>query len=487
MCAIAGEVRPSGGISGERAHEVQSVLKRRGPDQNGIYLSDSAVLIHTRLCVVDIENGRQPMSCRYDGKRYVIVYNGELYNTSEIRDELISRGCKFRGHSDTEVVLNAFAVFGSECVYKFNGIFAFAIWDEKKRRLFFARDRIGVKPFFYTVENGTFFFASEIKGIIAATGRQPEIDSQGVMEIMLIGPGRTPGYGVFKGIEELKPACCGFFDENGLRLQEYWSLQDREHTKDFKATAEHVRFLVTDSIKRQLISDVPVGTFLSGGLDSSLISSVASRVLKEEGKKLKTFTVSYKNNDRYFKATKFQPGSDSDYVGQMVDYLGCDSHLIEIDTPELVQALFEAVDARDLPGMADVDSSLLLFCREIKKHVTVALSGECADEIFGGYPWYRDPTVRAKNGFPWAQSTEYRAGFIRGEFTSLIDPNEYVQQKYIDTVNSTSKQPDLSPLESRMKEMVNLNHRWFMQTLLDDKVGKENREQSITQSISALC
>ena len=475
MCAIAGEVRPNGGVTGEKAHYVQQVLKRRGPDQNGIYMSDSAVLIHTRLCVVDVENGRQPMSCMYGGGRYVIVYNGELYNTAEIRDELIAKGCEFRGHSDTEVVLNAFAVFGSECVYKFNGIFAFAIWDEKRRSLFFARDRIGVKPFFYTVSDGRFIFASEIKGIIAATDRQPEIDAQGVMEIMLIGPGRTPGYGVFKGIDELKPAHCGFFDENGLRMHEYWKLEDREHNETFDQTVERVRFLVTDSIKRQLISDVPIGTFLSGGLDSSLISSVASRILKEKGNTLKTFTVNYKNNDRYFKATKFQPNSDNDFVGQMVNYLGCESHVIEIDTPELVQALFDAVDARDLPGMADVDSSLLLFCREIKKHVTVALSGECADEIFGGYPWYRDPTVRAVNGFPWAQSTAYRAEFIRRYFTSIIDPNEYVQEKYNSTVRLTSKLNNLSPIESRMKEMINLNHHWFMQTLLDDKVANKNK------------
>lgn len=469
MCGIAGEICPAGGVTGERAHAAQDAMKRRGPDQNGIYMSDKAVLIHTRLCVVDIENGRQPMSCMYDGNRYIIVYNGELYNTAEVRSRLLEHGCEFTGHSDTEVVLKAFAVFGSDCVNQFNGIFAFAIWDEKKRRLFFARDRIGVKPFFYTIDNGRFVFSSEIKGILAQTDRQPEIDAQGVMEIMLIGPGRTPGYGVFKGVEELKPAHCGFYDEDGLRIYRYWHLQDREHTETFEQTAEHVRYLVTDAITRQLISDVPIGTFLSGGLDSSLISSVASRVLKERGERLQTFTINYKDNEKYFQATKFQPNSDSDFVGQMVDYLGCDSHIIEIDTPALTKALFNAVDARDLPGMADVDSSLLLFCDEIKQHVTVALSGECADEIFGGYPWYRDPTVRAVNGFPWAQSTSYRAEFIRPEFTSQINPNDYVQDKYLATVRETSKLPDLSPLESRMKEMVNLNHHWFMQTLLDRK------------------
>ena len=235
-------------------------------------------------------------------------------------------------------------------------------------------------------------------------------------------------------------------------------------------------YLVTDAIKRQLVADVPVGTFLSGGLDSSLISSVASRVMRERGERLQTFTIQYKDNDRYFKSSKFQPNSDSDFVGEMADYLDCDSHMIEIDTPALVQALFRAVDARDLPGMADVDSSLLLFCEEIKKHVTVALSGECADEIFGGYPWFRDPTVRAVNGFPWAQSTAYRAAFIRPEFTARIHPDEYVQDKYLASVREADKNPGLSPLESRMKEMVHLNHHWFMQTLLDDKVTKENRK-----------
>ncbi len=469
MCGIAGEVCPKGGVTGDYAHAAQEAMRRRGPDQNGLYMSDSAVLIHTRLCVVDIENGRQPMSCMSDGSRYVIVYNGELYNTPEVRSELIEHGCEFMGHSDTEVVLKAFTVFGSDCVNKFNGIFAFAIWDEKKRRLFFARDRIGVKPFFYSIRDGKFIFSSEIKGILAQTNEQPEIDTQGVMEIMLIGPGRTPGYGVFKGVEELKPAHCGFFDDNGLRVYRYWSLTDREHTESFEQTAEHVRYLVTDSIRRQLVSDVPIGTFLSGGLDSSLISSVASRAMKERGERLQTFTINYKDNSKYFKATKFQPNSDSDFIDQMVEYLDCDSHMIEIDTPALTQALFNAVDARDLPGMADVDSSLLLFCDEIKKHVTVALSGECADEIFGGYPWYRDPTVRAVNGFPWAQSTAYRAEFIRPEFTDKIDPNDYVQEKYLATVRETSKLQNLSPLESRMKEMVNLNHNWFMATLLDRK------------------
>ena len=476
MCGIAGEICPAGGVTGDRARETQDALKRRGPDQNGMYRSDKAVLIHTRLCVVDIENGRQPMSCLYDGNRYVIVYNGELYNTAEVRSKLLAHGCEFTGHSDTEVVLKAFAVFGSACVHEFNGIFAFAVWDEKKRRLFFARDRIGVKPFFYTIHDGRFVFSSEIKGILSQTGLQPEIDAQGVLELMLIGPGRTPGYGVFRGVEELCPAHCGFYDENGLRLYRYWRPKDREHTETFAQTAEHVRYLVTDAITRQLVSDVPVGTFLSGGLDSSLISSVTARVLRERGQRLPTFTVTYKDNDRYFQPGKFQPSSDTGFVSLMTDYLDSDHHLVEIDTPALTQALFRAVDARDLPGMADVDASLLLFCEAVKPHVTVALSGECADELFGGYPWYRDPDVRAVNGFPWAQSTTFRASFLRPEFTEQTDPSDYVQTRYRAAIREADIRPGSDPTEARMREMFILNTDWFMQTLLEKRVMKEKHD-----------
>jgi len=286
---------------------------------------------------------------------------------------------------------------------------------------------------------------------------------------MLIGPGRTPGYGVFRGIEELPPATCGFFDHGGLKLRQYWKLEDKEHTDTLVQTVEIVRALVIDSIERQLVSDVPVGTFLSGGLDSSIISSVFNRYFRDGGKELYTFSVDYKDNEQYFQASKFQPDSDNAFIERMNRYLGAKHHRILLDTDELVEAVYAAVDARDLPGMADVDSSLLLFCKEVKKHVTVALSGECADEIFGGYPWYRDKEVRERDGFPWAQSTAYRMGFLKPEFAAEIDAFGYVDGRYRKTVAETSVLPGANSLEQRMKEMMNLNLQWFMQTLLDRK------------------
>ena len=446
-----------------------ATMKRRGPDQEGTWLTGNGLLVHARLSVIDPENGRQPMTYRNDNSEFAIVYNGELYNTDELRKELEVLGHRFQTRCDTEVVLHAYLQWKDSCVEKFNGIFAFAVWDGPAKRLFLARDKMGVKPLFYTVQGSRLIFASELKTLLAHPDVPAEIDQNGIAEIMLNGPGRTPGCGVFKGIEEVRPAHCGRFDENGLRLKRYWKLQPREHIESFAETAEHVRFLVTDAIRRQLVSDVPIGTFLSGGLDSSLISSVACRILAEEGKRLQTFSVDYRDNERYFKAGKFQPNSDPAFIRQMQDYLNADHHLVVLDTVQLVDALYDAVEARDLPGMADVDSSLLLFCRQIKNHVTVALSGECADEIFGGYPWYRDPEIRQKNGFPWAQTADWRFSFLKEEFAAGIEPAAFLQSRYQATLDDTDVLPDIPSEEKRMQQMMRLNLDWFMQTLLDRK------------------
>lgn len=189
---------------------------------------------------------------------------------------------------------------------------------------------------------------------------------------------------MFRGISELEPGCCGFFADGELRLCRYWKLMDREHRDSFDETVEKVRFLVTDAIRRQMVSDVPIGTFLSGGLDSSIITAVCAGEMAQRGERLKTFSVDYQNNDKYFQANKFQPNSDSSYIHLMTDALQTDHHWTILGADELAQALEEATIARDLPGMADVDFSLLAFCREIRQKVKVALSGECADEIFGG-------------------------------------------------------------------------------------------------------
>lgn len=465
MCAISGMI----GLDAEDAviARMLATMARRGPDGQGTARCGEATLLHSRLAVIDLEGGKQPMTLRWAAENYILVYNGELYNTEELRHDLENKGHQFKGHSDTEVVLHAYAEYGEGCVERFNGIFAFAVWESGRKRLFLARDRIGVKPLFYHQQGSGLLFASEIKTILTYPTVQAKLNREGASQLILLGPGRLPGSGVFQGIQELEPGCCAAWERGKLTVRRYWKLLDREHRESFEESSECVRYLVRDAIRRQMVSDVPIGTFLSGGLDSSIITAVCAQEMEEAGKLLKTFSVDYENNETFFQANKFQPNSDSSFIHLMQQALQTE-HKWTVLTPEdLVNSLEEATIARDLPGMADVDFSLLAFCGEIRRDVKVALSGECADEIFGGYPWYRDPEVRAREGFPWAQNTAQRAALLRPGIAEA--PENFVMDAYQTTCRESDILPGTAVEERRMKEMVNLNFRWFMQTLLDRK------------------
>lgn len=467
MCAIAGVIGLD--IDGLTQGKMLHSMHRRGPDGQGTYKKDGCTLLHCRLAVIDPEGGQQPMLLDWEGKRYCLVYNGELYNTDELRMELRRLGHDFLGHSDTEVVLHAFAQWGKDCVHKFNGIFAFALWEETEKRLFLARDRIGVKPLFYKLHDGGLIFASEIKTILSYPTVRAQLDAEGAAQLLLLGPGRLPGSGVFHGIQEIRPGWCGCYEAGKLTVNRYWRLTDRIHADSFEETAEKIRELVLDAIRRQMVSDVPLGTFLSGGLDSSLITAVCAEEHREKGDMLSTFSVDYEDNEKYFQVNKFQPNSDPWYIRLMNRTFQTDHHWSVLNVGQLMDVLEDATIARDLPGMGDVDFSLLAFSREIRPHVKVALSGECADEIFGGYPWYRDPEVRAMDGFPWAQNTRQRCSLLNTALAERINGEEFVMDAYRQTCRESDILPENSPLERRMKEMVNLNFNWFMQTLLDRK------------------
>lgn len=468
MCGIAGILEKTQMEHTQVYGEMLATMNRRGPDEQQLYQDSQITLLHARLSIVDLEHGKQPM-IYHDGVTYVLVYNGELYNTKELKEELISLGHTFQEQSDTEVLLHAFMEWEEDCVEKLNGIFAFAVWIKEAQRLFLARDRMGVKPLYYVHKKGHFLFASEIKTLLVHPVVSHSINRQGILEVMMMGPGRTPGYGVFEDIRELKPGQFAYIEDDDMQIETYDQLKDRIVTDSFLTAKHTVQVLVEDAIERQLQADVDVVTFLSGGLDSSIISAVASEFFKKRGKQLETFSVTYEDNETYFRSTKFQPNSDAHYIDIMQKYLGSKHHTVVLKTEDLVDALYTAVDARDLPGMADVDSSLLLFCKEIRKHAKVALSGECADEIFGGYPWYRDPSIRDAYGFPWAQSNQYRASFLKEDLCSSQEAIAYVDQHYQACIAQTDALACLDKDEKRLREMVNLNMKWFMQTLLDRK------------------
>lgn len=467
VCAIAGILNLL--ASEEIVANMLSTMRRRGPDGKGVYSTDDHCLLHTRLSIMDPSGGAQPMVLDWGNERYILTYNGELYNTLELRKELQQLGHVFYGHSDTEVLLHGYAQWKEEVLEKANGIFAFAVLHEHEGTVFLARDRIGVKPLFYTEYQDGLLFASEIKTILAYPGVRAELDAEGVAELLLLGPGRPPESAILHNIHQMEPGYYGIWRKGSFKHFQYWKLRDREHTQSFEETADQVRWLVKDAIRRQMVADVPVGCFLSGGLDSSIICAIGASEAERKGERLQTFSVDYVDNEKYFVPGKFQPNSDTEYIRAMLERIGAEHQWTVLQPQELIQAITTATMARDLPGMADVDTSLLLLCGQIRSKVKVALSGECADEIFGGYPWYRDPAIRDADGFPWSQNLRQRSSLLHPDIRKQLNAEEFVYSRYEQTLSDCDILPAAKPLDRRMKQMVNLNFRWFMQTLLERK------------------
>ncbi len=472
MCGILGvvDLYDSSALQKKIITNMLNTLTHRGPDAQGMWTSNSAIICHRRLIVIDPVGGIQPMIKKKCGAPFVLSYNGELYNTSEIRNTLKSLGHNFDTNSDTEVLLESFLEWGPSCVLHLNGIFAFALWDDENKSLFLVRDRFGVKPLFYSLCNTSFIFASEIKAILAHPQMKAEVTCEGLAEIFVLGPSRTPGISVFKNIFEVKPGYYLQYDKDGIVSYKYWSLKSKIHTDDLNDTLYKTRFLVEDSIKRQLVSDVPVCTFLSGGLDSSLITAIAAKHYSESNLgTLNTFSIDYKDNDIHFTPSTFQPSPDSEWVKVVSDHFNTNHHYIYFDTPELVDSLSCALIAKDLPGMTDIDSSLWLFCREIRKSAVVALSGECADEIFGGYPWFNREDLLNLDTFPWIRSLDERLKVLSPDLIELINPYEYIKKRYMETLRDVPHLESENHLEKKRREIFYLNIVWFMQTLLDRK------------------
>ena len=346
MCSIAGFYNSSRDFNTEQErysyilNDMNKALAHRGPDAQNTVLSSHCGLAHTRLSIRDVARGEQPMKKVIDENTIYIVYNGEIYNTKELKSELLALGYTFDTTSDTEVILNCFLHYGPDFVHRLNGIFAFAIYDEHIQTIYLYRDHFGVKPLYYSVtDDRTLVFASEIKGILCYPGIRPVIDANGLCEVFGIGPSKTPGCGVFKNIDEVKPGHFMKFSAYGMTDFTYYRITSNPHTDSYEDTVEKVRYLVKDSIERQIVSDVPVCTFLSGGIDSSIVSSVCAAKLREQGKKLHTFSFDFKDNSKYFKSNAFQPEQDRPYVDMMVAHIGSDHTYLTCNYSDLADYL----------------------------------------------------------------------------------------------------------------------------------------------------
>lgn len=468
MCGIGGFVdyERDARRGGPILHGMKRTLTPRGPDAEGTYFDEDAALVHRRLIVIDPEGGKQPMHS--PDRNTIIIYNGELYNTPELRTELMSRGHEFVGHSDTEVLLHAYLEWKTDAFSRLNGIFAFAIWEKRERRLTLCRDRLGVKPLFFAPIRNGLTFGSTIDTVLCHPEIEPALDEDGLRTLLLLGPARPPESGVFRQIKSLLPGHFAVLTPEAFTDRTYWKLEAHEHEDDLPTTIERTHTLICDAARRQLVSDVPLACFLSGGLDSSILSMLAAKDYAARGETLHTWSVDYRDNDKYFTKSIFQPNSDDSYIDQMVDFLGTHHHRVVLEPEALCAALLPATDARALPGMADVDSSLLLFCAAVKRGgTTVCLSGECADELFGGYPWYHREEILFEDTFPWSRSVGLRLGLLTPD--AVRNGEEFVRQHYRDTCDRAPKLPSDDKKAARMREMFVLNLDWFMATLLDRK------------------
>lgn len=450
--------------------EMGKSMRHRGIDSDGTYLTEHTLFQHNRLAVIDVEKGAQPMTASFNGKKYTIVYNGEIYNYSELKNELKGFDIPLETHCDTELVLWSYIIFKEDCPKHLNGIFAFAIYDESENKIFLARDRFGVKPLFYSVKDSMLLFASEIKAILKHPEISHAIDMAGLWQLLFLSPVTINGSGVFKNIFELKPAECAIFDKNGLHIQQYWHLKAEDYSGiDSNQAAMKTRALMTDAIERQLISDVPLCTFLSGGLDSSVITAVAAKKYERDGKKLSTYSFEYEGNRENFKQSLFQPQGDDEFAIYLADYLKTNHTVLTAPTEKVAEYLLNAVDYRDFPGQADIDSSLLWFCEQVKRNHTVALSGECSDEIFGGYPWFYRSEMLYKDFFPWIHKPMLRANMFNDSVVHANDGYDYISGIYKQSLNECPINDNDSESMITARHATWLSVNYFMTSLLERK------------------
>src|SRR6185503_10991125 len=480
-CGITGWVSYDRDLRTERAtlEAMTATMACRGPDGAGVWLDTHVGLGHRRLAVIDIEGGKQPMWVEQDGRTVLVTtYSGEIYNFRELRAELASRGHVFRTSSDTEVALHAYLEWGESFTRRLNGMYALALWDPREEQLLLVRDRMGIKPLYYYPTDDGVLFGSEPKAILAHPQVRPVVDAEGFAELLAFT--KTPGHAVYRGMCELRPGHVVRVRREGLTVKRYWALEAREHTDDLETTVSTVRGLLDDIVTRQLIADVPLCTLLSGGLDSSVITALAARGLAAAGTgPVRSFSVDFTGYTDNFKADGMRATPDGPYAHALAEHVGAEHSDIVLDTAALMDRGHRGavLAARDLPfGFGEADTSLYLLFRAIRGQTTVALSGESADEVFGGYSWFHDADAVASDTFPWLAARNF-AGARAGSRETLLDRglldkldlDAYRDARYREALAEVPYLAGQLGHERRMREISYLHLTRFVQLLLDRK------------------
>jgi asparagine synthase (glutamine-hydrolysing) len=482
VCGIVGWVSFARDLTREAAvvRAMTATMSLRGPDAEGIWLAEHAALGHRRLAVIDLPGGAQPMTVERDGAVVAaLTYSGEIYNFRELRTELRGYGHEFHTNSDTEVLLRAYLQWGESFVDRLNGMYAFGLWDTTTQTLLLVRDRMGVKPLYYRPMPDGVLFASESKGILAHPAVNAVVDTDDLREALTLGT--TPGRGGYRDVYKVLPGHIVRVDASGLRSRRYWSLVPGEHRDDLPTTIRTVRELLEDIVARQLIADVPQCVLLSGGLDSSVLTALAARALGAEGAgPVRSFAVDFTGQVENFQADFMYGSPDRPFVHDVAALVASDHTDIVLDSTDLMDPLRRGgvVSAYDQPStMGDLLISLYLLFGAVRQRSTVALSGESADEVFGGYVWFHHPALVEADMFPWQAGLAMLYGDLPDPAVSLLDPGltatldlpGYLDARYRQALAEVEHLPDEKPVDYRMRELFYLNLTRFVQVLLDRK------------------
>lgn len=469
MCGITGWVDFTRDLRDEQAtiDAMTATMVCRGPDARGVWCSPHAAIGHRRLSVIDLDGGAQPMRAPEDD--VVLTFSGEIYNFAELRRELQGLGHAFRTRSDTEVLLRSYLHWGADCVSRLNGMFAFGIWDGRAQELLLARDRLGVKPLYFAPLPDGVLFGSEPKAILAHPGFRAEVDAEGLAELFSQAGAWTPGHGLYRGLAQVRPGQTVRVGRGGLRSGSYWKLQSHEHTDDLRTTVSTVRELLTDIVDRQMIADVPLCSLLSGGLDSSVVSALAARGLERGDRgKLATFSVDFAGSEANFRPDLLRPSHDEPYARAAAKHIGSRHSTITLDADDLVTAQWAPLAAHDVPTMGDMYTSMYLLFREVRRQSTVALSGESADEVFGGYPWYHAPALLAVPTFPWAAAGSWEP-LLRPDVAARVRLSEYTADRYAEALAEVPRLSGEDPAGQRIREVLYLGLTRWLPGMLDRK------------------
>ncbi|SEC10311.1 asparagine synthase (glutamine-hydrolysing) [Streptomyces misionensis] len=476
MCGITGWVSFDRDLTAEATtlDAMTETMACRGPDDRGVWAEGPAALGHRRLAIIDLPGGRQPMSLDTPEGTVALVYSGETYNFTELRRELTDRGHRFTTDSDTEVVLHAYVEWGDALAERLNGMYAFAIWDGRRDKLVMIRDRMGIKPFYYYRTPDGVLFGSEPKAILANPLVRPRVTLDGLRELLVLI--KTPGHAVWDGMREVEPGTVVTVDRSGLSTRVYWRLETRPHEDDRDTTIATVRTLLDDIVRRQLVADVPRCTLLSGGLDSSAMTALAARQLADQGEKVRSFAVDFVGQAENFVADELRGTPDTPFVHDVARLAGTDHQDIVLDAQALADPAVreQVIRARDLPaGFGDMDASLLLLFRAIRQKSTVALSGESADEVFGGYLQFFDEDARRADTFPWLVRFGRHFGddsdMLRTDVGKSLDLEGYIADGYRTAIAGIERLAGESDFEFRMRQICHLHLTRFVRILLDRK------------------